>query len=449
MEEIVHSSELFRFGTFEVDLRAGELRKNGVRLKLTGQPFQVLAILLERAGEVVTREELQKNLWPDTFVEVEHNLNSAINKIREALGDSAESPRFVETLPRRGYRFIAAVSGTADLGRRVNTGGVVSERVDSGSVHQRPVGKGAGEPSQEPSRFSKTLKYSVAGLLILLAVIALWMAERPRLAVPRSLTRVTFDDGLQIGVSWSPDGGFIAYSSDRGGKFDIWVQQVSGGDPVQITKGPGQHWQPDWSPDGKFIAYRSEEGEGGLFVVPALGGEGQERKISNFGFYPRWSPDSSRILFQTTYLAILNRFYVVGLDGNLPREFLPPGMPQDLPSANSAAWHPDGERISIWRWNGRNAPDIWTAPLAGGDAVELQIAPKAENQFQQVQEAARDSDWNGDFKFSWAPSGRAIYFERTFRGARNIWRLDVEPQSWKATAVERLTTGVGGDTDLS
>jgi len=86
MEEIVHSSELFRFGTFEVDLRAGELRKNGVRLKLTGQPFQVLAILLERAGEVVTREELQKNLWPDTFVEVEHNLNSAINKIERPWG---------------------------------------------------------------------------------------------------------------------------------------------------------------------------------------------------------------------------------------------------------------------------------------------------------------------------------------------------------------------------
>src|SRR5882724_7430884 len=120
MEEIVHSSELFRFGTFEVDLRAGELRKNGVRLKLTGQPFQVLAILLERAGEVVTREELQKNLWPDTFVEVEHNLNSAINKIREALGDSAESPRFVETLPRRGYRFIGLLEDVGGLPKAEN-----------------------------------------------------------------------------------------------------------------------------------------------------------------------------------------------------------------------------------------------------------------------------------------------------------------------------------------
>jgi TolB-like protein/DNA-binding winged helix-turn-helix (wHTH) protein/Flp pilus assembly protein TadD len=112
VEEAAHSSRLVRFGTFEVDLAAGEVRKSGLKLKLTGQPFQVLAMLLERPGEVVTREELQKRLWPDTFVDVDHNLNIAINKIREMLADSAESPRFVETLPRRGYRFIAPVSGT-------------------------------------------------------------------------------------------------------------------------------------------------------------------------------------------------------------------------------------------------------------------------------------------------------------------------------------------------
>ena len=110
MEQSAHSPRLVRFESFEVDLRAGELRKAGVRLKLTGQPFQVLAILLERPGEVVTRDELQKRLWPDTFVDVDHNLNTAINKIRDVLGDSAENPRFVETLPRRGYRFIGEVA---------------------------------------------------------------------------------------------------------------------------------------------------------------------------------------------------------------------------------------------------------------------------------------------------------------------------------------------------
>ncbi len=98
----LHSPRVLRFGIFEADLNSGELRKSGLKLKLTGQPFQVLEILLEHPGEVVTRDELQKRLWPDTFVDIDHNLNAAVNKIREVLGDSAENPRFVETLPRTG-----------------------------------------------------------------------------------------------------------------------------------------------------------------------------------------------------------------------------------------------------------------------------------------------------------------------------------------------------------
>jgi cholera toxin transcriptional activator len=109
-----NQSRVARFGVFEIDLSAGELRKNGVKQRLQGQPFQVLTVLLERAGEVVTREELQQKLWPsDTFVDFDHSLNTAINKVREALGDSASSPRFVETLARRGYRFIAPVQTDA------------------------------------------------------------------------------------------------------------------------------------------------------------------------------------------------------------------------------------------------------------------------------------------------------------------------------------------------
>lgn len=113
MESSTPSPQLLRFGNFEVNLRAGELLKSGRRRKLTGQPFSVLAILLERPGEIVTREELQKRLWPDTYVDVDHSLNTAINKIREALDDSSEHPHFIETLSRRGYRFIAVVESVA------------------------------------------------------------------------------------------------------------------------------------------------------------------------------------------------------------------------------------------------------------------------------------------------------------------------------------------------
>src|SRR3981189_708594 len=132
MAEVAPQLRLLRFENFEVDLRSGELRKAGVKLKFGGQPFQVLSVLLERPGEVVTREELQKRLWPDTFVDVDHNLNTAINKIREVLGDSAESPRYVETLPRRGYRFIGELEPPLEA--------VVPVAPDRGS-HSRHWGK--------------------------------------------------------------------------------------------------------------------------------------------------------------------------------------------------------------------------------------------------------------------------------------------------------------------
>ncbi len=112
MAEIEKATQIVRFGIYEADLKSGELRKNGVKVKLQEQPFQVLAMLLEHPGDVITREDVRQRLWPaDTFVDFDHSLNTAINKLREALGDSASNPRFVETLARRGYRFLAPVQG--------------------------------------------------------------------------------------------------------------------------------------------------------------------------------------------------------------------------------------------------------------------------------------------------------------------------------------------------
>jgi len=170
MEEIANSTRIARFGAFEADLRSGELHKNGVKIKLQEQPFQVLAMLLRRPGDVITREELQKAVWPaDTFVDFDRGLNKAINKIREALGDSADDPRFVETLPRRGYRFIAPV----DVGAGV--GGLSPGPVNTGPPS--PSGRGAGgedEASnagavrQPPARSPWPLR--LAGLLAMLLV---------------------------------------------------------------------------------------------------------------------------------------------------------------------------------------------------------------------------------------------------------------------------------------
>jgi DNA-binding winged helix-turn-helix (wHTH) protein/tetratricopeptide (TPR) repeat protein len=111
MGDALPNGSVVRFSVFELDLRAGELRKHGVKIRLQEQPFQILQILLERPGELVAREELQKRLWPDTFVDADKGLYNAVKKLREALGDVSDTPRFIETLPRRGYRFISTLNG--------------------------------------------------------------------------------------------------------------------------------------------------------------------------------------------------------------------------------------------------------------------------------------------------------------------------------------------------
>src|SRR3954451_3248688 len=120
MEDLRASTKLVRFGSFELDQSSGELRKDGTKIRLQEQPLQVLQILLENPGKLISREELQRRIWPsDTFVDFDHGINNAIKRLREALGDTAETPRFVETLPRRGYRFVGAIQ-TAQVSSQPN-----------------------------------------------------------------------------------------------------------------------------------------------------------------------------------------------------------------------------------------------------------------------------------------------------------------------------------------
>jgi Tol biopolymer transport system component/DNA-binding winged helix-turn-helix (wHTH) protein len=430
------SSRYIRFGVFEVDLLSGELRKSGTKLKLGGQPLQILAILLEQHGEVVTREEFQKRLWPDTFVDVDHNLNTAINKIREVLGDSSESPRFVETLPRRGYRFIGPV-----------------EKKDPAEMQVGPPASDTAEAAPSSRWPQRILMLGGACLLLVAALAFINKLKRPPAPVKqRTLTRLTFDDGLQFGPTWSPDGHYIAYSSDRGGKLDIWVQQVSGGDAVQVTKEPGHNWQPDWSPDGKYIAYRSERGDGGIYIVPALGGAGLERKIAAFGFHPRWSPDSSQILFDAQFVPLYSnhRFYVTRLDGSAPREILAEVIARRGLQPTSVVWHPDGKRVSLWAFAPDDSPNFWTVPLDGGVEIGSVLAPQVREELGRIgvshqAEFSHQRPALGYGVFSWAPSGNAIFFDQAFRGARNIWRMTIDSATLRGNAIERLTAGPGPD----
>jgi len=188
MPEAEHPYRRLRFGVFEMDLRTGELRKHGMQVRLQRQPFQVLAMLLEHPGEVVTREELQRNLWPaDTFVDFDHGLNKAINKIRDALGDSAEIPRFLETVSRRGYRFLAEVKHVDDSSVAVPTPGREVLAEPQGSDLAKAASQPAAHKRFATSRTSRRLGAILALFLVILAASALYLRNRPSSSLIRSL----------------------------------------------------------------------------------------------------------------------------------------------------------------------------------------------------------------------------------------------------------------------
>jgi len=150
----------YRFGVFEADAATGELRKQGLRVKVNVQPFQVLLMLLARPGELLTREEISRELWPDgTFVDYEHGVNSAVNRIREALGDQARNPRFIETLARRGYRFVAPVQQVS--------GGDAIEAVEQPTILEEPTTEWLATPAELP----KTPYRTVQTLFVLLQLM--------------------------------------------------------------------------------------------------------------------------------------------------------------------------------------------------------------------------------------------------------------------------------------
>jgi len=314
----------------------------------------------------------------------------------------------------------------------------LKEESDSGEL--------ATAPTAEKKRFSRTALAAIAvatvALLAVVAVVAYIVWPRPQAPAHRTLTRLTFDPGLQSGPTFSPDGQFIAYSSDRTGNSDIWVQQISGGNPVQVTNNPAHDWQPDWSPDGKLIVFRSERDGGGLLVVSALGGN--ERKVSSFGYRPRWSPDGSQILFSSALLQGVvqaPKMYVVALDGNPPRSVLAERL-TEFNWVGSIGWYPDGQRVSFEGWHRELGPGLWILPLTGAKPVKVQFTPESEKLFDRT--ALRSN------AYLWAPSRRTLYLEAVVRGVRNLWKVTVDPETFHVVGqTERLTTGPGPDTEMT
>jgi DNA-binding winged helix-turn-helix (wHTH) protein len=262
-----------RFGSFEVDLRTGELRKGGLRVKLHGQPFDVLAILLERPGDVVTREELQHRLWAsDTFVDFEHGLNKAINKLREALGDSPDNPRFIETLPRRGYRFVGAVLLTEGVARQTE-----AIRGMSPSMHSDITRRTLAiliEAVMEQHRARRRWLLAAAGLGLMASAALLLVLKAPQPPKVMRYAQIT-KDGAQKFAPLVSDGSRIYFQEREPGGWKIGQVSVTGGEVAPFPSPLENVSVLDVSPNRSDLLVSPAAGselETPLWVLPFLGG---------------------------------------------------------------------------------------------------------------------------------------------------------------------------------
>jgi len=318
---------IIRFGIFEVDLRAGELRRNGSKIRLQDQPFQVLALLLSKPGELVTREELQTKLWPaDTFVDFDHGLNAAVKRLRDALGDSADNPRFIETLARRGYRFIAPVNDSSG-----------SIKQPAAASHQLPAALTLLASSRNYWRFA------LAALLVLLfGISAGWHAGHRSVASvrfsERRLTGNPENDPI-LSAALSPDGRYLAFT-DRMGLF---VRLLGTGETHSVIPSePGKTSFVSWFPDGSHVLATRTPTPGAqpsLWNVSVFGGT--PSKLVDAAERGLVSPNGTQLLFVRGEYG-RQEIWLAQSDGSNGRRLS--GDPGDNVSA--LAWSPDSRCIA-------------------------------------------------------------------------------------------------------
>jgi Tol biopolymer transport system component/DNA-binding winged helix-turn-helix (wHTH) protein len=409
-----------------VDLSAAELRKRDRKVMLQEQPFQVLALLLRRPGEAVTREELQQALWPShTFVEFDQGLNKAIQKIRQALGDSPDNPRFIETLPRKGYRFIAPVERLAREATRFES---PAPDIASGSV------KG---------RHRQLLWMLAAGIVVIAGLgVAWWWLPRHSGTSQLALTQLTTDTGLTYQPALSPDGKLVAYASDRAGEgnLDIWVQQIPRGEPIRVTHDGADDHEPSFSPNGRSIVFRSERSGGGIYVVPALGGE--PRKIAAQGRQPRYSPDGTWIAYWVGPQHQSGALYVVPSAGGQPKQLFPVNIPRDSPlgliHARSPVWAPDGKHVLFRTY----LEDWYVVPLDGGPVVKTGVMELLRHHgFSVGLEVPPLLQPDPDL---WLAEGNFVVFSGKTGDSTGLWKISISPKTWAVDGEpHQLAVGAG------
>lgn len=294
------------FGPFRVDLETGEILKSGVRIRLQHQPFRVLSMLLERPGGLVTRDELRERLWSDdTFVDFEHGVTTAVKKLRQTLNDSAAKPRYVETLPKRGYRFIADVefeehepvaAPTPASSAPAETAPAPAPAI---AIEPAPVPETPPAPSKPRLRDSSAIRAAAAAVVgLTFASLFAFSGPEPSDLDPGPVRRLAFiPDSLSPlapGATISPDGRHVAFVG-AGPEFKLWIQDLAEEEPIAVAGSQGAS-RPFWSPDNRHIAFVSD---GRLLRVSPHGGAPIEVCRMPAGNYAggSWSPSGERIVF--------------------------------------------------------------------------------------------------------------------------------------------------------
>jgi len=398
-------TEVVRFGVFEVDPRAGELRRNGIKVKIQEQPYQVLALLLERPGEVITREELKRRLWPaDTFVDFDHSLNAAIKRLRDALRDSADNPRFVETLARRGYRFLAPVTGA----------------LPSSVSPALPV------PQMAPR--SRNRARWIAAIVVLAGAcisVGFHIGNRAaRAEVPREVRLTANSPDVPVyRAAISPDARLLAYTDPRG----LFLREIAREDSHQL-------WLPaglkpsvvSWFPDGSHLLVGGIQADEmpSIWNVSILGGP--SHKISDETDSGTVSPDGTRIAaLRGNGKLNSSELWLMNADGSQPRKLL------DIAGySNSLTWSPSGTRLAYMKasyWPGyKEEVQIETIDLATG----------------KTNTAFSDDRIGGGLV--WSRDGR-LFFGRVDQDSNiksDIWSLRVDERTGEARGnIGRLTSG--------
>jgi Tol biopolymer transport system component/DNA-binding winged helix-turn-helix (wHTH) protein len=395
-------------------LNSGGLLRSGTRVPIQGQPFQVLRVLLEAEGKVVTREELRQTLWPeDTFVDFELGVNTAVRKLRQALEDSAEHPKFIETLPRFGYRFMIPVEWVSGVAAD-------PERRKLSFLHH---GVAIATPSARPTRWQGlfTTRNAVIGGLTACALgLSFLYYSHPRRskAGPSAVTPVVTNVGEKHTPSLSPDRQHLAFAWNGGAgpHFSLYVKLVGTEESIRLTKQASIDFNPVWSPDGRYIAFcRILKGGTGIYVIPAMGGV--ERRIREthwqedefyqvFWYFGRlsWAPDGNLVAYSDhTDPNEPASIFLLSLDSSEARRLTSPrGSVGDY----NPAFSPDGRTLAFNRGS-QGVTSIYTVPVSGGEEQRLVSGV----QF----------GWG----LAWTPDGRDIVFAKAswLADAGWLWKI--------------------------